>query len=112
MPEQVKAIYYSAYGASRNDRIKSLINLAQEGKINAVVIDIKEINGGIYFKIPENDFKIKPDWEIILRNPKKLIEILHQNNIYVIGRIVVFKDKNLVKKRPDLAVKKSDQKTV
>jgi hypothetical protein len=47
-----------------------------------------------------------------LRNPKDLIKKLHQNGIYIIGRVVLFKDKNLVKRREDLAVKKSDEKTV
>ncbi len=48
----------------------------------------------------------------MLRKPKELIEKLHQNEIYVIGRIVLFKDKALTKQRPDLAVKKANGKDI
>ena len=56
-PEPLRAVYYSAYGASRKDKIEKLIRLAKETEINAVVIDIKETNGQLYLKIPEYGFK-------------------------------------------------------
>lgn len=112
-PEQVRAIYFSSYGASRSDRISQLIKLVKETEVNSVVIDVKEINGEVYFRIPMENFgKIKPEFDVVLRNPKDLIKKLHQNGIYIIARIVLFKDKNLVKRRGDLAVKKSDGITV
>lgn len=112
-PEKVKAVYLSSYGASRTDKIDQLIYLVKNTEVNSVVIDVKEINGKVYFEIPTQNFdKIKPEFDVVLRNPKDLLEKLHSYGIYVIGRVVLFKDKNLVKKRPDLAVKKSDKKTV
>jgi hypothetical protein len=57
--------------------------------------------------------KIKPTTNNRIKDIKKVIKQFHNNNIYVIGRIVVFKDKLLTVKRPDLAIKRStDKKTV
>jgi hypothetical protein len=112
-PDQVRAVYFSSYGASRKDRIDQLIKLVKETEVNSVVIDVKEINGEVYFKIPTENFgEIKPEFDVILRNPKDLIKKLHQNGIYIIARVVLFKDKNLAQKRKDLAVKKKDKKTI
>jgi hypothetical protein len=85
----------------------------KNSEINSVVIDIKEVDGKVAFDM--SDFKfgsIKPSSNNIIKDPKKLIEELHQKGIYVIGRLVVFKDKILAEKRPDLAIKTLDKKTV
>ena len=112
-PKPLKAIYYSAFGASRNDKINLLINWAKTTEINSVVIDVKEINGEVYIPLPMDGFgDIKPGFEIAIRDPKSLIKKLHENGIYVIARQVLFKDKKVITQRPDLAVKKSDKKTI
>ena len=112
-PEKVRAVYFSSYGASRSSKIKQLIDLVKKTEVNSVIIDIKEINGEVYFIIPTENFdKIQPEFDVILRNPKNLLEKLHSHGIYIIGRIVLFKDENLAKRRPDLAVKKSDKEIV
>lgn len=112
-PEKLRTVYFSSYGASRQDRLDQLFYLVENTEVNSVVIDVKETNGEVYFKIPTDGFgKIKPEFDKILRNPKDLIKKLHEKGIYVIGRVVLFKDRNLVKRRPDLAVKKSDKVTV
>ena len=43
---------------------------------------------------------------------KEFIKILHDKNIYVIGRISVFQDPQLVSKHPELAVKKASDGSV
>ncbi|PID83404.1 hypothetical protein CSB11_01265 [Candidatus Campbellbacteria bacterium] len=111
-PQNIKAIYYSAYAAASAKKIDYLIELAEKSDINAVVIDIKEADGGLSVKIPTDGFEIKPKILNIIKNPKALIEKLHQKGIYVIARVVVFKDKNLVRQYPEFAVKRSDQKTI
>ncbi|NTV91464.1 MAG: putative glycoside hydrolase, partial [Clostridiales bacterium] len=74
--------------------------------LNAVVVDIKE-GGKVNYKssIP---FISENDLDINYYNPEKVLKKLHDNNIYVIGRIVVFRDNGLATVKPELAVKKID----
>jgi len=108
-PSKVKSIYYTSYSASREIKIKSLINLVKNTEINSVIIDIKTISWYVSFKMNENNFtSIKPISNNKNKIIKKLIKELHKNNIYVIARVVVFKDKSLSERRSDLAIKRKD----
>lgn len=112
-PETVKSIYYTSYSAWNDKKLKNLIYLAKNKEINSVTIDIKEVDWYTAFDFWDFYFdKIKPETNNRINDVKKLIEDLHKENIYVIWRIVVFKDNLLSSKRKDLAIKKLDKKTV
>lgn len=108
-PKEVKALYYSAYNTSREDKITQIIDIAKDTEVNALVIDIKEIDGLVSFDMPDRYFgDIKPKSNDRIQDISEIIKKLHENNIYVIARIVVFKDSYLANTRPDLAIKWSD----
>ncbi len=108
-PEKVKSIYYTSYSAWLEYKINSLIKLIKNTEINSVIIDIKTISWYVSFNMNENNFySIKPISNNRNKNIKKIIETLHKNNIYIIARIVVFKDKSLSERRVDLAIKRKD----
>lgn len=88
-PRIIKAVYLTSWSGGSEIKIQQIINLAQAGKINAVVIDIKDFSGEI-FRFPR---------------PNALIKRLHDENIYIIARLAVFQDQVLVQARPELAVK-------
>ncbi len=105
-PEVVKGIYVTAWSAGSTSRINSLISLIKRTELNAVVIDIKDFSGHVSYKtgVPavaatgaENELRI-------LR-PNALIKKLHDENVYIIGRITVFQDPILAKAHPELALK-------
>ena len=111
-PENVKSLYYTSYSAGSKNKIDSLIYFAKNTEINSVIIDIKEVDW--YTAFDMSDFKfdnIKPKTNNKIEDIKKLIEELHKENIYVIWRIVVFKDNLLSNNRVDLSVKNLDKKT-
>ena len=108
-PDDVRAIYYSAYAASRSNKIEELLQLAQSTEINAIVIDIKETDGYTSFAFSNEFFwNILPKSNNRIPNISDLIEKLHQNNIYVIGRIVVFKDNYVSQNHPKFSIKWSN----
>lgn len=112
-PEKVKSLYYTAYAAWNKNKLDSLYNLIDKTEINSVTIDIKDVSWYVSFDFDNDNFdKIKPVSNNRLNNIEELIKDLHDRNIYVIWRIVVFKDKLLASNRPDLAIKWTDQKTV
>lgn len=103
---KVKAIYLSGMSAGTDKILDHYIDIINKTELNAVVIDVKEAGVVNYKsavplvvekKLYANNF-----------NPEKVIKKLHDNNIYVIARIVCFRDNGLATKVPELAVKRPD----
>ncbi len=99
---KVKAVYLNAGAAGTPDVIDYIIDLARTTELNAVVIDIKD--GPIYYK---SDVPYAVEYGLFTSsyNPESVISKLHENDIYVIGRLVCFRDPMLASKRPDLAIR-------
>ena len=53
-PDVVKAVYLTSWSAGRNSKIDYVINLAKTAGVNAVVIDIKDYSGYVFYdsKLP------------------------------------------------------------
>ncbi len=92
-PKPLKAIYMTNWVAGTHDWRASLVKLINETEINAVVIDIKDYSGA-----PVTDR---------VKDLPAFITELHQNNIYVIGRVASFQDAAAVKTHPTWAVKRA-----
>jgi hypothetical protein len=105
---KVKGIYLTGNSAGNDESINHAIDLVKNTELNALVIDIKD-NGIVNYN---SDLKLVNKYNCYrnLYNVDKLINNLHKNNVYVIGRIVCFRDTRLAKKRNDLAVLKPNGK--
>ncbi len=108
-PKSVKAVYMSSWvGGTQSLRTK-IVDLIERTELNAVVLDIKDYTGMISFKPNSVHLQTVGCIEERIRDIDSFIKELHEKNIYVIGRVAVFQDPCLVKKQPELAVKrKSD----
>ncbi|MDP4181050.1 MAG: putative glycoside hydrolase [Bacillota bacterium] len=106
-PDKLRAFYFSGWTAGNPQRIKQVIELAKTTDLNAVVIDIKDDNGTIGYKTDIQDVKDNGAVEVKF-DVDKVIKQLHEGNVFVIGRLVCFKDPILPKKHPELAFKKKD----
>lgn len=112
LPESVKAIYMSACVAGTPSFRNDLITLIEETELNAVVIDIKDASGSISF--PPVGATWQAAWQAAecgARDMKDLIALLHDKNIFVIGRLQVFQDPLTVTTQPQWAVKRADGQT-
>ncbi len=92
-----KGVYMSADVANDRGRAATklrgdIMELLDITELNAVVIDVKETRGGV----------------IITDQLRELINILHEKNVWVIARQVVFKDSSQEKIRPDWYLKKKN----
>ena len=103
---KVKALYISGATASSKTAMARIIKIANETEINALVIDIKE-GGKVNYKsnVPE---VVKDNAYYDYYDPVALTKLLHDNNIYVIGRLVTFRDPVLATKRPEFAIRRAD----
>ncbi|PIR38172.1 MAG: hypothetical protein COV34_00960 [Candidatus Zambryskibacteria bacterium CG10_big_fil_rev_8_21_14_0_10_42_12] len=105
-PDAVKAIYMTSWIAGTPSlRQSRVIDVIDTTEINSVVIDIKDDTGKISF-ITDDPMIEELGWsENRVADMKDLIEMLHEKDIYVIGRLAVFQDPYMTKTRPDLAAK-------
>ncbi|GAE90603.1 putative glycoside hydrolase [Acetivibrio straminisolvens] len=105
-PVKVKGLYITGTSAGNKKFMEKLINLINTTELNTVVLDIKEDGKVNYLSGLESVMRIGAYHE--LYNVDEVIKLLHDNNIYVIGRIVCFRDNYLAGKRVDLAIKRKD----
>jgi len=105
-PFKVKGLYLSVYGIADKGLREAAIETIRENGMNALVIDVKGDRGLIPFKIglPLAD-EIGAQKVITVKDVKALVENLRKQNLYLIARIVVFKDELLAAARPEWCVK-------
>ena len=97
LPATIKAVYLTGWSAGNADKRKTAIENLNKYGFNAVVIDIKDEAGNVSY-----DSKVQTAIDIssskkMISDIKNVIEDFHNSNIYVIGRIVTFKDPTYAK---------------
>jgi hypothetical protein len=106
-PSPLKSIYMTACVLSTVEFKQDLVDLIDETEINAVVIDIKDFSGTISFPSDNPKLYGTQGTGCKATGVKEFIQMLHDKDIYVIGRVTVFQDNVMTKIRPDLAVKRA-----
>lgn len=88
--ESTRGIYLTAYTVS-SSKFYSILDSAQAAGINTVIFDLKNMNGHIFFSIPQKDIltdeKIKP-----IINIPKVVKELHMRKMKAVARVVMFHD--------------------
>jgi hypothetical protein len=106
-PDSIRALYVNGWAAGSRSRMAELIRVARETEINAFVIDIKESDTYLVYDSTGIALakEIGADERPASRWLPRLVTQLQEEGIYPIARIVVFKDRMLAEKRPDLAIR-------
>lgn len=106
-PDSLRALYVNGWAAGSRSRMRELIRIADSTEINAFVIDVKESDTFLVYDstgIPlarEIGADTRPGSKWL----PALLDTLVAHRIYPIARIVVFKDRGLAEKKPDLAIR-------
>lgn len=103
--EVIKALYSTSTSAGNPGKIDNFIKLIKKAGLNAMVIDIKDYSGYVFYDSGIEDVSKYKAEKIMIPKINTLIKKLHDENIYVIARVVVFQDPRLAAARPELAVK-------
>jgi hypothetical protein len=104
-PFDAKGLYLTHYGVSSRIIRNRVLGLIKESDLNALVLDVKGDRGLLSYKydVPlasqDGAHKIPT-----IKDIKAFIQDLHEQNIYVIGRIVTFKDNLLANYKPEWAI--------
>ena len=105
-PAIAKGIYLTGWSAGSASKVASTINLIKSTELNAVVVDIKDYSGYVSYAMDVPMARaIGAENEIRIARPNALIKELHDNGIYVIGRITDFQDPILAKAHPEWALR-------
>lgn len=97
----VRGIYFNPMLSNTPEAVANYIEIAKTTEVNAVVIDVKE--NVVYF---DTDNEVFQDANMVfpILDLPWLIDEFHKNGIYVIARIVVFKDSPVAELYPQYAV--------
>jgi len=105
-PLRVRGLYLSFWGAGSKLIRSHVLDTAAKAHLNAIVVDIKGDRGFISCPIHSDLAKEAGANRVVtMPDPAAFVDDLHKRGLYVIGRIVVFKDNPVARARPDLAVK-------
>ncbi len=100
--QRSRELFDSAQKANRFERI---IGIAVGTEVNALVINVKDDNGFItYNSNVEIVQEMNKETPIPIKDIDNMLEILKEYDIYTIGRIVAFKDKNFAVKSQKHAI--------
>ena len=91
-PEHIKAVYLTGWTTGSKSKRENIIRDLNNYGFNAVVIDIKDEAGNVtYPSNVQTAIDISASSKMIT-DIQEAINDFHNSNIYVIGRIVTFKD--------------------
>lgn len=102
-PDAIRGVYVTGHSAG-GARFKELLKLMDSTELNAMVIDIKDDFGDLTY-VPADDSPLKPlnIGNPYIKDPKAMLKVLEEKQVYPIARIVVFKDSNLANAKPELS---------
>lgn len=106
-PDSVRALYVNAWAAGSRSRMATLIAIADSTEINAFVIDVKESDTYLAYDSTAIPLarEIGADQRPATTWLPALVDTLQAHRIYPIARIVVFKDRQLAERKPELAIR-------
>ena len=99
--EKVRGIYISGPMAGSGALFQDILDDLDETEINTVVIDLKNDDGRITCNL-DTPIVSEIDADIpYIQNMENLIETLKSRGLYVIARVVAFRDPYLAEKKPE-----------
>ena len=102
-PVKVKGIYVSGPVAG-TAKMDDLIDLVEQTELNAMVIDVKNDEGKITYKMQSEQVSELEAGVRYIPDIKELVTKCKEKDIYLIARIVAFRDPYLAEKKPEWAV--------
>lgn len=108
-PVKVKGIYVSGPVAG-TAKMDDLIDLVDQTELNAMVIDVKNDEGKVTYKMQAKQVLELEAGIRYIPDIKELVSKCKEKDIYLIARIVAFRDPYLAEKKPEWAVHTKDGK--
>jgi hypothetical protein len=100
-PDAVRGVYVTGHSAG-GARFNKLVELMDATELNAMVIDIKDDFGNLTYVPNEQSTLTKyAIGKPYIKDPRAMLEVMEEKQIYPIARVVVFKDTELAERKPE-----------
>lgn len=107
-PISARGVYVTGQNAGNEDSLAAILEMVDQTDLNTVVIDVKDDLGNVTFRSNINSrFDIKTEVGYI-SDISGLVQELHDKGLYVVARIVTFKDPLLAKQKPEWSLHNLD----
>ena len=106
-PVEAKGVYISPDVAKDSAYMEELLHYLDTTELNSVVIDVKADSGAIVYAMDNETAKEIGALRSIVNIPK-IVKTLKEHGVYVIARLVAFKDPILAKAKPELSFYNKD----
>jgi hypothetical protein len=107
-PFEARALYAPSAVFEAPGRLDEMLALLERTEANALVIDVKETDGRLYYTTDlESAAEVGAIREAPIFDLEELLPMLRERGIYTIARMVVMKDNTSAVARPELAVRNS-----
>jgi hypothetical protein len=104
-PFEARALYAPGAVFEGPGRLDALLRLIDRTEVNAMVIDVKETGGWLYYTTDLPEARQSGADQHPIFDLAKLLPRLKARGIYTIARMVVMKDNTVGASRPELAVR-------
>jgi len=105
-PFEARALYAPSAVFEGPGRLDAMLALLERTEANALVIDVKETDGRLYYVTDlESAVELGAVRETPIFDLAELLPMLKERGIYTIARMVVMKDNTSAAARPELAVR-------
>jgi len=107
-PITVKALYLNFWAARKNSKtLQRIFDIIDTTEVNAIIIDVKNEAGLTSYKTSVKKASlIGAHYKRGIKDIETFMKKLKERNIYLIARVVVFKDDLLVSKHPEKGLKR------
>lgn len=102
----IRGIYVSAGAMNAPKARERILDIVNNTRINALVIDVKDSSGYVFLPIVDDQYKFTES--PYNQNAQAFIKQMKDKGVYLIARIVVFQDPLVVKQFPEYALKNKD----
>ncbi len=106
-PRVVKALHVTGWTPQNTEAWNGLLELADTTEINALVVDLKDESGRVYYQsavpLARQVEATREFYQL-----EELVEELEQHDLYMIGRLVTFQDPVAARAMVDLAITNAD----
>jgi len=103
---EARALYAPSAVFESSGGLEELLALVDATEVNALVIDVKETDGVLYYATElEEAVEVGAVREVPIFDLEELLPMLRERGIYTIARMVVMKDNTVTAARPELAVR-------
>ena len=105
---QVKGIYVPLGILTDEERTRSLIDLVDRTELNAIVVDIKNDRGWLAYPSTVAEAQRSKAYKSEVMDLGVFLSLCREKGIYMVARLVVFKDSTLATAYPEWAVHTED----